>query len=76
MSQTFAVICFSRLCVTVYCKKWADLLKSSLWIFTKCYGMYMFRFGIRFQYGYEEYLKKVLEEVIKGSPHKWTSKTP
>ena len=37
-SQTFAVIYFSRFYFTVYCRKWAHLLKSFLWIFTKCNG--------------------------------------
>ena len=36
-SRTFVVICFSRLYVTVYYKKWTDLLRSLLWIFTE-YG--------------------------------------
>ena len=34
-SRTFAVICFSRLFVTIYYKKWTDLLRSLLRIFTE-----------------------------------------
>ena len=39
------IFCFFRCYVTVYCKKWSDLLKSLVWVFTKC-NWHIFGFGI------------------------------
>ena len=81
MSRSFSVICFLRLYVNVYCKKWTVLLKSLLWLFTKCngdvYDLFCNSFQIWFQHGYDEYHHiapswPLLENVINDSPYKKT----
>ena len=81
MNRSFSVICFLRLYVTVYCKKWTALLKSLLRLFTKCngdvYDLFCNSFQIWFQHGYDEHHHMVpswplLENVIKDSPYKKT----
>ena len=57
-SELFPVICFSWFYVAVYCKKWTDLLKSLLWIFTS--DMKLLGWGA---------IRKRLEERVATMPY-------
>ena len=69
MSRAFSVICFSRLYVTVYCKKNGQICWNYFYEFSlTAMSLHMF---VRFQHGFVEYKYEKLKQVIKGSLYKW-----